>query len=90
MDFLHKELQLEPNDLVEVTLDHAANVQLLDPHQFDLYRQGKPYRYFGGYARRSPFRIAAPEAGRWFVVVDLGGGAGKVNASIRVLSNTLS
>ncbi len=39
------------------------------------------YRYFGGYATKSPVRFAVPRAGHWHVVVDLGGGAGQVRAS---------
>jgi hypothetical protein len=37
-------------------------------------------------AKRSPITIAAPSAGHWHVVVDLGGYAGHVSASVRVLS----
>jgi hypothetical protein len=90
VNFLHQELELDSDDVVEVTLDHAANVQLLDTANYEQYRQGKPYRYFGGYYRETPARISAPRAGRWHVVVDLGGGAGTVRASLRVLSKSVS
>lgn len=86
MNYLHKELQLDAGDVVEVTLDHPANVQLLDSTNFDQYERGRPYRYHGGHARESPVRIAAPHGGRWYVVIDLGGGAGTVRASVAVLS----
>lgn len=86
MNYLQNELQLVAGDVVEVTLDHAANVQLLDPSNFQHYKQGKPFRYYGGYYKETPVRIAAPHAGRWHVVVDLGGGAGTVRASLKVLS----
>ena len=85
MDFLHQELDLKPGDVVEVTLDHPANVQLLDPSNFLAYRQRQPYRYVGGYATRSPFRVEAPHPGKWHLVIDLGGGAGTVRASGTVL-----
>lgn len=91
MEYLHKEFDLAEGDLVEVTLaGNAANVLLLDPANFQNYQQGKPYSYYGGYARTSPFRIPTPRAGRWHLVVDLGGGAGRVQASSRVISGTLS
>jgi hypothetical protein len=90
MNYLHNELQLHTGDVVEVTLDHAANVQLLDPANFELYRQGKPYRYHGGYYKETPVRIVTPSGGRWYVVVDLGGGAGTVRASVRVLAGAAS
>ncbi|HWG41539.1 MAG TPA: DUF1883 domain-containing protein [Gemmataceae bacterium] len=91
MDYLHKEFDLAEGDIVEVTLaDNAANILLLDADNFHNYQQGKPYSYSGGYARTSPFRIQAPRAGRWHLVVDLAGGAGRVQASSRVISSSLS
>lgn len=87
MNFLHAKLQLAPDDQVEVTLDHPANVQLLDSVNYEKYSQGKPYRYYGGYAKESPVRLSVPERGQWHLVVDLGGGAGSVRASYRVLSS---
>jgi len=44
------------------------------------------YRYDGGYATKSPMRLAVPRAGHWHVVVDLGGGAGHVRAFVSLLS----
>jgi hypothetical protein len=91
MEYLHKEFDLAEGDIVEVTLaGNAANVLLLDAANFENYQQGKPYRYYGGYARTSPFRIQAPGPGRWHLVVDLGGGAGRVQASSRVIGGAMS
>ena len=75
------------DDLMEAlrTLDKQANVRLLDDANFSLYQSGKQHRYFGGLAKNSPIRIAAPHTGHWHVVVDLGGYAGTVSASARVL-----
>jgi hypothetical protein len=87
MNFLHADLQLSEGDLVEVTLDHAANVQLLDTANFEQYKLGKPYQYHGGYAKESPVQIAAPAPGSWHLVIDLGGGIGTVRASYRVMSS---
>lgn len=88
MNFLHGDLrELTEGDVVEVTLDHAANVQLLDTANYEQYRQGRPYRYYGGYAKESPVRLTVPSPGRWHLVVDLGGGIGTVRASYRVLSS---
>ena len=86
MEFLHKPLQLGPDDVVEIILDNPANVQLLDPENYEAYRQGKLYRYHGGHASESPVRLTAPSPGQWHLVVDLGGGVGSVQASYRVLS----
>lgn len=90
MDYLHKEFDLAEGDVIEVTLaGNAANVLLLDAGNFQNYRQGKPYSYYGGYARTSPYRIQVPQPGRWHLVVDLGGGAGRVQASSRIISGSL-
>ena len=83
MEHLHQELDLTPEDLVEVTLDHAANVLLLDPSNFLAYEQKKPYRYYGGHITQSPYRGRIPHGGKWHLVVDLGGAPGTVRASAR-------
>jgi hypothetical protein len=51
---------------------------LMDDLNFSSYRHGSSFRYHGGHAKRSPVRLAAPRAGRWHVVVDLGGYGGRV------------
>ncbi|MGH7200105.1 MAG: DUF1883 domain-containing protein [Planctomycetaceae bacterium] len=85
MNFLHYRLDANAGDVVEVTLDRAANVQLLDPSQFEKYRNRRTYRYYGGHATRSPCRIEVPRTGPWHLVIDLGGAAGTVRASFRLL-----
>lgn len=85
MNFLHYEFNLSANDFVEVTLDGQANVRLLDDTNFSLYKSRKQHRYHGGLAKTSPVKIAAPHAGHWHVVIDLGGYGGTVRASAHVL-----
>lgn len=85
MEFLHQELDLELGDVVEVTLDSHANVMLLDPQNFSNYKRGLSYRYYGGYAERSPVILTPPHPGKWYVVVNLGGYAGRVRAGFRVI-----
>jgi hypothetical protein len=70
--------------VVRVELDAQANVMLMDDSNFSSYRSGRQFRYYGGRAKRSPVTLAAPHTGRWHVVVDLGGYAGHVNASVSV------
>jgi hypothetical protein len=40
MNYLHYEFDVEPQDVIEVTLDKQANVRLLDDTNYALYRQG--------------------------------------------------
>ena len=85
MNYLHYDLNLQSRDVVEVTLDKQANVRLLDDSNFSQYRRGGQHRYYGGLATKSPVRLSPPHAGHWHLVVDLGGYAGKVRASVRTI-----
>ncbi|MGU3422992.1 DUF1883 domain-containing protein [Methylobacterium sp. D54C] len=85
MNFLHYEVDLRPGESVEVTLDTRANVKLLDASNFEAYRSGRQHRFYGGQAMRSPVNIVPPHPGKWHVVVDLGGYAGTVRASVRTV-----
>lgn len=90
MNYLHSDLGLlEAGALVDVALRGAeANVMLLDSVNVIRYRDGQGFEYHGGHYTRSPVRIAVPRAGHWHVVIDLGGAAGRVEASVNVLAAT--
>jgi hypothetical protein len=89
MNYLQSDLgNLDSEVLVEVTLRGTeANVMLLDPVALSAYKAGRRFDYFGGHFTRSPARIVVPRAGHWHVVVDLGGAAGRVEASVNVLAS---
>lgn len=84
MNYLHYDLQLGDRDMVVVTLDKRANVQLLDDGNFSNYQRGQSFRYYGGLAKESPVRLRPPHAGHWHLTVDLGGYAGTVRASVNI------
>jgi hypothetical protein len=85
MGYLHYEVELEPKDKVQVVLDHAANVMLLDPANYFQYKQGKECTFYGGYVKQSPVVIPAPHRGHWHVVIDLGGKGGTLRAQVDVV-----
>ena len=85
MNYLHYEFSAGSTDIVEVTLDRAANVLLLDSGNYSNYRNRHGYKYYGGYATVSPYRIIPPHYGSWHLVVDLGGGAGTVRAAVQII-----
>ena len=86
MQYLHNDLgPLRGGEVVEVTLDKAANVKLMDSSDFSSYRNGRQHHYYGGYVQRSPYRVAVPNSGHWHLAIDLGGYAGSVRAGVRVL-----
>lgn len=87
MNFLKYDLHLDRGDIVEVTLDRQANVRLLDPANFERYRRGESHKYHGGLGKTSPVRLTTPHSGQWVLVVDLGGYAGSVRASVRTIKN---
>jgi hypothetical protein len=85
MNFLHYDLDLDAGDVVEVTLDKQANVRLLDEVNYHRYKRGQRHTYHGGLAKASPIRLRTPNAGSWHLVIDLGGYAGTVRASVRTI-----
>lgn len=64
----------------------AANILLLDPFHYSLYRRGRAFRYHGGLFHSSPATLTIPRDGRWYLVVDLGGHGGRVRARIQKIS----
>jgi len=77
-------------EIVEVILKgSAANVRLMDSFNFQSYRSGRRHQYIGGHAKRSPLRLQIPNAGHWYVTVDMGGYAGRVESSVRLLPGKL-
>lgn len=82
MKFIHWEIQIGPDSVVQVELDRAANVLLLDDSNFAAFRRGGRYTYYGGYFKQTPVRLVPPRETAWHVVVHLGGYAGRVNASM--------
>jgi Domain of unknown function (DUF1883) len=85
MNFLQTELWIGPTDQVLVDLDVQANVLLIDDSNFSLYRQGRAFTCHGGWTTQSPVRLSPPHHGRWNIVIDLGGRAGRAKTSIRLL-----
>ncbi len=77
-------------NIVEVTLKgNAANVLLLDTSNYNNYKNGRRYKYYGGHVKRSPYSLVVPNDGRWFVVINLGGYSGQVRSSVRVLPGVM-
>jgi hypothetical protein len=87
MKFLVYEVDVTENDIIEVTLSSQANVKIMDQVNFSKYKQNQRYQFVGGKALKSPLCLSAPGAGHWYVVIDLGGYAGSVSASVRVINS---
>lgn len=90
MKFSYYDLgNLNKGQVVEVQLSAAANVRLMDSSNYSNYKNGRKHRYYGGYVKRSPYRITIPNSAHWYVTIDLGGYTGTVRHSVRVLSGAL-
>ena len=87
MNYLHWDGWAGPADTIVVTLDRAANIQIMDDSNFAGYRGGGSFRYYGGHQRSSPVVLRPPHYGHWNLTVDLGGCTGVVHAGIRVIRN---
>jgi len=84
LNYLHYEFQLKKGDVVETTLDKQANVYLLDEINFNNYKKGKTYSHIGGMSKKLLVKLSSPYKGHWHLVIDLGGHAGTVKASVLV------
>lgn len=80
---------ISAGNIVEVTLGYAANVRIMDSSNYSSFKAGRKHRFIGGHVTRSPYKATIPQSGRWYVVVDLGGYAGKVKSGVRVLPGIL-
>jgi hypothetical protein len=86
MNYLTKDFSANAGDIVEVVLHgNAANVMLLDDNNFQNYKSRRQFAYYGGYYTASPVHITVPETKHWNLVIDLGGAAGRVEASVRLI-----
>ena len=74
-----------PNMVVEVTLSQSANAYLVNAQGYQNYLNGNDFKYYGGYAASSPYRIMIPSSNHWYVIVDNGDApiAG-ITSSVRV------
>lgn len=90
MKFIHNDLGYRRRgEIVEVTLTSGANVRLLDSSNFSKYKSGRPHRYQGGLAKKSPIRLSIPSTGNWHVAIDMQGLRGSTKASVRMLPGAL-
>ncbi len=85
MHFLHYSLNLGPHDVVQVEIKAKAYVRLVDDENYEAYRGGQNYRYFGGMAERSPANIKPPYKGHWHLCIDLGGSDGDLTATVHII-----
>jgi hypothetical protein len=86
MNFIHTDVDVTGPAVAIVTLNHQANVMLLDPMNYEAYCARRLYLYVaGGWIKRSPVRMRIPSPGRWHIVVDLYGTPGHISATVHIV-----
>ena len=54
---------------VNVELQHAADVFLVDSSNFQKYKSGRDFKYYGGHYTQTPVSITVSGVGRWYLIV---------------------
>lgn len=85
MKYTYKDGNFRKGDILIITVDRKVNIYLLDSTNFQRYKNGNGFEYFSSSANGSPYNITVPMSGHWYIVLDLGGGSGILNYSIKVL-----
>jgi hypothetical protein len=57
----------------------------MDDTNYARYRRGAEFRHYGGFYEYLPAMISVPETGFWNIVLDLGGGAARIEYEISYL-----
>lgn len=87
MEFKYSDLGYLPaGSVVQVNITgNGPNVRLMDHSNFQAFKAGRGGRAVGGRALRSPVPLTVPYAGNWYLVIDFGGYAGRVNYTYQVV-----
>ena len=75
---------------IEITLSAVANVRLLNAANFERFTEALKHQFVGGVAKKSPIRLAIPEAGHWHLVVDMEGHSGLAESSVKMVEKLAS
>ncbi|WP_348771667.1 DUF1883 domain-containing protein [Providencia rettgeri] len=84
---VHSRYYINGNDVVSVQCSHQINVLVMDDNQLNNYRNGREFKYHGGFYKKFPANIRVPHSGYWNVVLALPAGH-RVNIrySINIIS----
>ena len=86
-NFLHEQKYLHTGDIAHLECDTQCNFMLMDNSNFQNYRTGRQFKYYGGHFTHFPARIEVPHTGTWNVVIDLGGGRANIRYSLSYLTS---
>ena len=75
---------LDEGKTLEIVLDHAAYVRVMDQENYNEYKHRRAYKSHSKYVTSSPYVVKTPRASHWYVVVDLEGKPGVINSVVRI------
>ena len=87
MQHLHKILNLETSDVVQVEVSSPAHIYLMDEANYGLYRGEGEFEYYGDTVRRSPYQIRPPHAGIWHLVIEQVDHSTPLSAGVHIISD---
>lgn len=85
MKYTYKDGNFRKGDILIITVDRRVNIYLVDSINFQRYKKGNIFEYYTSQSSSSPYNITVPSTGYWYIVLDLDGGTGILNYSIKVL-----
>lgn len=83
MSYLQKSYNLFGGQTISVEINLQTNVMLMDPLKYSSYKK-RSFEHYGGNFKTSPANIKVTHTGLWYLVVDLGGRAGRINTLVRI------
>ncbi|CBJ83083.1 hypothetical protein XBJ2_2000001 [Xenorhabdus bovienii str. Jollieti] len=87
MSYIHSREYLKDGNVVSVQCSHQINVLVMDDNQYSNYRNGRQYRYYGGFYKQFPANIIPPHSGYWNVVLAMPPGySANIKHTISVLN----
>lgn len=85
-NYLHDQKTLNQGDIVQLDCDTQCNFMIMDNTNYQNYRNGRQFNYYGGHYTHFPARIAVPHTGTWHVIIDLGGGRANIRYNLSYLT----
>jgi hypothetical protein len=78
--------RVESGKIIEVSLSAAANVRIMTEENFIKFKNKHVHEFIGGYVKYTPYTAKITHTDNWYVVVDLGGREGDVQAAVSMYS----
>jgi len=72
MKFLHQPFNAKEKERIVIDFDKPTKVLMVHASQINKYKGGRTFRYYGGYAEKSPVEFTVPFDGVWHAVIEKG------------------